>query len=508
MLLPADLRQKLTPASVSCLPAESRREVLELLEQRRSFAVRRSLIEWCRFCGFEPAAHHRLLIAELEKVARGETPRLAVFMPPGSAKSTYASVLFPPWLLASASWNILAASHTTELAEKWGRRIRNLISEHSATLGISLAADSQAAGRWALDSGAEYYAAGVGTGIAGFRAKLGLIDDPIRSSQDADSELIRDRIWDWYTNDFKTRLVPHAAEILIQTRWHEDDLAGRALNHEEWRVISLPALAEPGDPLGRRLNEPLWCDDDYGYGELLIERSTKTPARTWSALYQQRPTPEEGDYFKVEWLRSYEAMPARETLKIYGASDYAVTADGGDYTVHIVVGIDPQWRMYVLDLWRAQASTDKWIETFCDLVQFWKPIGWAEEQGQIRAGVGPFLERRMRERQAYVARAQFPTRGDKAVRAQSIRGRMELDGLYVPMRAPWYADFRAELLSFPAGKHDDQVDALGLVGQVLHRMTAGALPKPPEKLRYANEMTMDEAWELARPKRPDPYTRL
>ena len=114
--------------------------------------------------------------------------------------------------------------------------------------------------------------------------------------------------------------------------------------------------------------------------------------------------------------------------------------------------------MYVLDLWRAQASADKWIEAFCDLVQYWKPIGWAEEQGQIKAGVGPFLERRMRERAAYVARAQFPTRGDKAVRAQSIRGRMELDGLYVPTLAPWYADFRAELLSFPAGKYDDQVD--------------------------------------------------
>jgi hypothetical protein len=309
-LLPADLRQKLTPAFVNSLPAKTRREVLELLEQRRSLAVRRSLIEWCRHCGFEPAAHHRLLIAELEKVARGETPRLAVFMPPGSAKSTYASILFPPWLLASASWNILAASHTTELAEKWGRRIRNLIGEHSATLGISLAADSQAAGRWSLDSGAEYCAAGVGTGIAGFRAKLGLID-PIRSRQDADSELIRD----WYINDFKTRLVPRAAEILIQTRWHEDDLAGRALNHEEWRVISLPALAEPNDPLGRALGEPLWCDDDYGYGAQLIELSTKTPARTWSALYQQRPAPEEGDYFHADWLRPYDRLPPRETLK-------------------------------------------------------------------------------------------------------------------------------------------------------------------------------------------------
>jgi hypothetical protein len=256
-LLPADLRQRLSPDSVNCLdPAKMYPEVFDLLEELKSLEIRRSLIEWCRFCGYEPAAHHRLLISELEKVAHGETVRLAIFMPPGSAKSTYASVLFPPWLLASSSWNILAASHTTELAEKWGRRIRNLISEHSSTLGISLAADSQAAGRWSLDNGAEYYAAGVGTGIAGFRAKLGVIDDPIRSRQDADSELVRDRIWDWYINDFKTRLVPHAAEILIQTRRSEDDLAGRALNHEERKVVSLPALAEPGDPLGRAVGEP------------------------------------------------------------------------------------------------------------------------------------------------------------------------------------------------------------------------------------------------------------
>jgi hypothetical protein len=296
LLLPADLRQRLSPDSVNCLdPAKMDPEVFDLLEELKSLEIRRSLIEWCRFCGYEPAAHHRLLISELEKVAHGETVRLAIFMPPGSAKSTYASVLFPPWLLASSSCNILAASHTTELAEKWGRRIRNLISEHSRTLGISLAADSQAAGRWSLDNGAEYYAAGVGTGIAGFRAGLGLIDDPIRSRQDADSELIRDRIWDWYINDFKTRLIPHAAEILIQTRWHGDDLAGRALNHEEWKVVSLPALAEPGDPLGRAPGEPLWCDDGYGYGEQLIELSTKTPARTWAAMYQQRPAPEEGD---------------------------------------------------------------------------------------------------------------------------------------------------------------------------------------------------------------------
>lgn len=402
-------------------------------------------------------------------------------MPPGSAKSTYASVLFPPWLMASmANANVLAASHTTELAEKWGRRVRNLITEHSLVLGVGLSADSQAAGRWSLSTGAEYYAAGVGTGIAGFRAKLGIIDDPIRSRQDADSELIRDRTWDWYINDFRTRLVPGAREVLIQTRWHEDDLAGRALNHSEWETVSLPAIAEEDDPLGRTAGQPLW-DDAYGYGQQLIDLQKSTPARTWSALYQQRPAPEDGDYFKAEWLKPVSKFPDRETMRVYGGSDYAVTADGGDYTVHVVVGIDPQGRMYLLDLWRKQASSSEWVEAFCDLVLKWKPIGWAEEQGQIRASIGPFLDKRSRERRAYVVREQFPTRGDKAVRAQSIRGRMDLDGLFVDQFAPYYANLRSELLSFPAGKHDDQVDALGLIGQLLDKMISGKAARPDVK---------------------------
>jgi predicted phage terminase large subunit-like protein len=183
-------------------------------------------------------------------------------------------------------------------------------------------------------------------------------------------------------------------------------------------------------------------------------------------------------HFKAEWLKPYDTAPARNTLTVYGGSDYAVTADGGDYTVHIVVGVDPENNINMLDLWRKQAASDEWIEAFCDLVVEWKPLSWAEEQGQIKSGLGPFLNQRARERKVYVARETFPTRGgDKAVRAQSIRGRMALDGLYVPTRAPWYAAFRSELLSFPAGKHDDQVDALGLIGQLPDKMTADQKPK-------------------------------
>jgi predicted phage terminase large subunit-like protein len=382
---------------------------------------------------------------------------------------------------------------------------RNIIGslEYRALFDTRLAEDSQAKGKWHTSAGGIYYAVGIGGSVLGRGGDVILIDDPYSSMEDALSEVTRKNVWEWYTGTAYNRLMPKGAIVVINHRMHEDDLSGRLLAQQAaggdiWEVVELPAISEK--------NEALW-PEAYPIDALHRIRQN-TPARFFSALYQQRPTPDGGDYFHADWLRPYDSLPPRETLKVYGASDYAVTADGGDYTVHIVVGVDPEWRIYVLDQWRAQTSAEKWVESFCDLVRQWKPIGWAEEQGQIRAGVGPFLERRMRERAAHVARAQFPTRGDKAVRAQSIRGRMELDGLYVPMRAPWYADFRSELLSFPAGKHDDQVDALGLIGQVLNKMHAGAPPKQPEKVRYMNGMTMDEAWDLARPKRPGTDARI
>jgi len=173
-------------------------------------------------------------------------------------------------------------------------------------------------------------------------------------------------------------------------------------------------------------------------------------------------------------------VPAKATLAIYGASDYAVTADAGDYTVHVVVGVDPDGHMYLLDLWRKQASSDVWIDAFCDLIKEWQPREWAEEKGQINAGLGPFIDQRQRQRQTWVYRRDFPVRADKATRARSIQGRMALDGLYVPTGASWLPDMRAELLAFPAGKHDDIVDALGLIGQLLDTITSGSKLKEPE----------------------------
>src|SRR4026208_450449 len=457
----------------------------ELLKRRH---IRLSLAEWARYKGFEPAPHHQLFIRKIETFLQSEDEVLLLFAPPGSAKSTYVSVLLPSWYLAgNPTHSILAATHNVEFAERWGRRVRNDIAADSYMLGLSLSEDSKAAARWSLTSGGEYYGVGAGVGISGFRANLGVGDDLFGSREDAYSETVRQKRWDWYVDDFSARLKPGAKRILMNTRWHEEDVAGRVLQQIErkeikGRVISIPAIAEESDPLGRTPGEYLWDEPNgYNYGAFLRARQRETSPMMWAALYQQRPAPEEGDYFKVAWLKPCEKLPAREIMRIYGGSDYAVTADGGDYTVHLVVGLDPEGRMYLLDRWRKQSSSDEWIEAFCDLVIEWKPVGWAEEKGQISAGVGPALDKRQRERKAYCYRQQFPTRGDKAVRAQSIRGRMALESLHVPTWAGWDSEFKSELLSFPAGKHDDQVDALGLIGQLLDQVVPGQNPKPPPK---------------------------
>jgi predicted phage terminase large subunit-like protein len=421
-----------------------------------------------------------------------------LLVPPRHGKSELASIRSPAWFLGRQPHKqFLSVSATEGLASDFGRSVRNTIAspEYQAVFDTKLAEDSQAKGKWHTSAGGIYYSLGIGGSVLGRGGDSIFIDDPYASMADALSELTRKNVWDWYTGTAYNRLMPGGSIVVINHRMHEDDLCGRLLAQQaaggdRWEVVELPAINEAG--------EALW---PAAYPLEALERIRKnSQARFWSALYQQRPAPEEGDYFKAEWLRPYEKAPALDTLRVYGGSDYAVTADGGDFTCHAVVGIDPEGRMYLLDLWRKQAASDVWVEAFCDLVKQWKPMAWAEEQGQIKSGVGPFLDRRQRERKAYVTREQFPTRGDKAIRAQSIRGRMALEGLYVPIKADFYPDLRVELLSFPAGKHDDMVDALGLVGQLLDQMQSGIKPKPTQPVRRDRWDKPDESessWKTA-----------
>lgn len=484
----------------------------ELLRRRRA---RASMVDYARYievpgaplveddddCDeFAPvetalAEHHELILRATERCINRHRGRTMLFLPPGSAKSTYATVVAPTHAMGKVpGFKVIGVSYGTDLARKFGKRMRSIVRQRAYhnLWGTMLSADSTAAHEWALENGSEYMGAGILAGITGNRADFIPIDDPIKGRQAADSEATRKSTIEAYEDDVLTRLKPGGSVMITQTRWHEGDLAGSILpegwngqsgmidcrDGETWEVICVPAKCNSlTDPLGRTLGEyiwPEWFDDKHW------TPFEKKP-RTWSALFQQVPAPDSGDYFKREWLIPVETIPPKAEMAIYGASDYAVTANGGDYTVHIVIGVASDGRMYLLDLWREQAASDVWVDALCALVRKWGPIGWAEETGQIKSGVGPFIVKRMMETKSYVYREQFPTRGDKAVRAQSMRGRMAMMGLHYPAGAPWATDLINEMMSFPVGVHDDQVDALGLVGQLMDRMSVGNTPKDEVK---------------------------
>ena len=409
-----------------------------------------------------------------------------LLLPPRHGKSELASKRFPALALGwRPDLQFISASATSGLAEDFGRDVRNIIgSEDYKNLfpNPQLAEDSQAKGKWNTSAGGIYYAVGVGGAVIGRGADIFLIDDPYASMADAESETTRRNVLNWYTGTVYNRLQPGGAIVLINHRMHEDDLTGallqqQALGGDKWDVVELPAIDADG--------HALW-PDAYPI-ETLENIKRNTFPRYWSALYQQQPTPEEGEYFKRDWFRWFEKPP--QHLRTYGASDYAVTAKGGDYTVHAVIGVDPDDNIYVLDVWRAQAESHIWVESFIDLVAKHKPLNWAEEQGQIIKSLGPFIDKRMRERKVYCRREQMASVADKPTRCRAFQARAAMGKVYLPHGASWVPDLLAEMTSFPAGKHDDQVDALGLTGRLIDTMVGGRAPARREQEK--------SKWQLA-----------
>lgn len=371
---------------------------------------------------------------------------------------------------------VLGVSNTTELAERFSRRARNLTASplYRNVFGFGCSEDTKAAGSWENERGGEFFAAGIGSAIAGRRAKLGLIDDPIKSREEADSERIRQKHWDWYLNDFLTRLMPGAAQIVIQTRWHEDDLSGRILERErdQWTVIKLPMEAREDDPLGRQYGERLW--PEWFTSEMCD--TAKKDVRAWNALYQQDPAPEDGEYFKREYFQEYDLQPSG--LHIYGASDYAVSEGQGDFTEHGIFGLDFTGSIYLLDWWREQAASNVWIEKQCDLIGQYSPLIWFGEAGPIRKAIEPFLKRRMVERQSLCRLEWLPSIHDKVVRARPFQARAAMGNVFIPAHAAWKPELMSQLMRFPAGKYDDGVDVCSLIGRGLEHARPPAIPKP------------------------------
>lgn len=457
------------------------KQSLPTLQEVQATLARRSLLRFTEYTNpvYQRAAHHELIADRLEAVERGEIDRLMIFMPPRHGKSELASKRFPAWCLGrNPKRQIIAASYNSDLANDFGRNVRNLVAEpefNQVFPGVTLAPDSQAANRMNTNHGGTYVAAGVGTAVTGRGAHIALIDDPFKDREEADSERRRDLVWDWYRSTLYTRLMPGGAVVLIQTRWHEDDLAGRLLEHDgaQWEVLELPALHPERGALW-----PEW------YPAEALERIRDTiGAREWSALYQQQPQPDEGTFFQRAWFKEWTKLPE---CRFYGTSDYAVTDGGGDYTVLTIWGIGGTGDIYRAAQWRKQSASDEWIEAQLDLIKQWKPLAWFGEGGVIQKAIEPMLKRRMRERNTHCRMEWLPSVSDKPTRARSFQAMAATGRVHFEQGADL-----GEFLVFPAGKHDDEVDTASLIGRAIdqaHPAIVRALPETKRGDRWDRAM--------------------
>lgn len=431
-----------------------------------------SLSQWAKVVlaplDLAPARHHEFLLAELEALDRGEVERLMVLMPPGSAKSTYASILFPPWWLARHPRGaLIACSHTAALASYFGRRVRSVIREHGTALGVRFGSESRAAARFETTEAAEYFAAGVRGPITGRRADLVLIDDPIKSWAEADSATARAFVWEWFRADLSPRLKPHGRMALIMTRWHEDDLAGRILAHEgpEWRLLRLPAVAEPADLLGRALGDPLW--PEWESAERLAHRRLRLGERAFAALYQQSPRPDTGNLFNPRNLVLVDSVPeAAASVRGWDLAS-AVPAPGcdPDWTVGAKLVRDVEGRFVIADIQRFRRSVgevERAIVAAAEADGRHTVIALPQDPGQAGRAQVLYLTRRLA---GFIVEAGVES-GAKATRSMPLAAQCDAGNLYV-QRAPWNSALIEELASFPHSRHDDQVDALARAFTVL-----------------------------------------
>ena len=484
-----------------------------MAEFLRRQSTRSDFAAWCREAGYEPAKHHLLIIKELETLVanlfralvRGqelasEPLRLMVMCPPGSAKSTYISKLFPPWFIAQCTrlqnlmlkeqkryenLGILACTHNKSLEIEFGSAARNLVDGNGRYLGYALNRDNRSAESWTCTNGGYYRGGTVGSGISGRRMHLGLVDDFCGQEADATSKIENENVWQWWLNDFVNRLQPIAARVIIANHRNEDDLIGRLLSREadKWRIVRLRLLIEnveqaEADPMGRSVGDFLW--PEYFTREQVLERMSNPRA---SGIQQQEPSPEKGNLFEAEGIDNsvYENVDDLKGGTFYAASDHAVsTAQLADNSC-LGIGVWKNGALYIHpDLeWDRFGSKDA-VEKMLRLGRTYHPVTWWAEKGHISKSILPFLQDRMSESQTWFSINQVTPTKDKVTRAQCAIGMVKMGRVKLPSKAPWFSRARKELLVFPNGRHDDFVDFLAHLARGVNRMVEPTPEKPAE----------------------------
>ena len=437
-----------------------------------------------------PSRHHEYLIDLLHEVEMGKLKRLMVSMPPGHAKSTYCSHLFPAWYLGrNPNEKYMQAGHTqTFCNNRFGRVVRGIIDSDRFRLvfpGTRLDSKSRAADFFEFTNNSGYYLTrGVGTGISGYRANIEAVDDPFRSREDAESQIIRDKVWDWYNADFTTRMLPGAPQFIIATRWHPDDLCGRLEQatkegKQKFEIINLPALCvDPDtDPLGREYGEPLW--PEFYDKEYLHHLKRNLPPRDWNSLYMGNPVDEAGGVLKAADIHRYRTLPKDEYVgsslrrkrvrRITASLDAATKATRrSDFTAITIWMEDMDNRHYMVHAARVRKEFNDWVR-------------WAEELCMEYNVENLLVEDAGAGAQYIQIRKQSPNRNFNVVTIEVTNKSKEFrfDGI-TPMFAAkqvflpesgtdWVADVESELLAFPTGRNDDYVDT---VSQYLHWVRA------------------------------------
>jgi predicted phage terminase large subunit-like protein len=417
--------------------------------------------------GYQASRHHRLIARHLEAVERGEITRLMIFMPPRAGKSMLVSEFFPAWYLGrNPSHYLIAATYAQELADDFGRKVRNQIADPAFQQifpGCTLKGDSQAAKRFhitqvgneASELDGAYFATGIGGPMSGRGSHLLLIDDAVKNREEAESPTIRQRNKDWYTSTAYTRMMPGGRIVVVMTRWHTDDLAGWLLEtqpHENWTVLCLPAIAEAEDAIGRQPGDALW--PEAFPLDTLAKIRTSIGSRDWNALYQQRPAPAEGGILKLHWFPRYD-KPEEKYKSVVQSWDTAYKKGAhNDPSCCLTFGEREDGH----DLLHAIVARMEYPELKATILRH--AAEWNANAVLIedKASGQSLLQDIRKETQLPVI--AITPHGDKITRASAVSAMIEAGRVRLPRHAAWLTDFEGEIMHFPNGTHDDQVDGL------------------------------------------------
>jgi len=410
--------------------------------------------------------HTELVCEALQPIVEGEQKYILIEMPPRHGKSMTVTETFPSFFIGkNPDKRVIASAYSDNLARKFGRLNRNKLVEFADDLfNINISQEKSASNNWGIEgTRGGMIATGIGGSITGEGADLLIIDDPLKNNEEAQSQTIRDKVWDEWETTLSTRLHKGGSVIVIMTRWHEDDLVGRLLERSphDWERIRLPAIAEDDDDLLHREEGEALCPE-LGYDKEWAEiKKIEVGSNTWASLYQQRPSPSDGNIFNRNWWQFYNKPPSRFQEIVQSWDLTFKDANSSDYVVGQVWGRNGADK-YLLDQVRAKMDFPATVQAIRTMSRKW-PRAKAKLI-EDKANGPAVIASLKREISGLIA---VNPEGGKVVRAQAVTPDIEAGNVFLPENEPWIHDFIEECSSFPNGKHDDMVDSMT---QALNRM--------------------------------------